>query len=88
MKSYRLLLALLVAATLGTSSVTARDQWVLRDQAYDVDTLIFPHLVGPGVTSAKFDLPALPLKVRDRDRHDQSLHRDGNLYGLRQIMGR
>ena len=63
MKSYRLLLALLVAVILGTSSVSARDQWVIRDQAYDVDTLIFPHLVGPGVTSAKFDIPALPLKV-------------------------
>lgn len=63
MKSSRLLLALLVAVTLGTSSVSARNQWVIRDQAYDVDTLIFPHLVGPGVTSAKFDIPALPLKV-------------------------
>ena len=41
----------------------ARNQWVISDQAYDVDTLIFPHLVGPGVTSAKYDIPALPLKV-------------------------
>lgn len=59
----RLLFALLVVVALGTATGTARDQWVIRDQAYDVDTLIFPHLVGPGVTAAKYDLPALPLKV-------------------------
>ena len=41
----------------------ARDQWVIGDKAYDVDTLVFPHLVGPGVTAAKYDIPALPLKV-------------------------
>lgn len=41
----------------------ARDQWVIGDKAYEVDTLVFPHLVGPGVTAAKFDLPAMPLKV-------------------------
>ena len=62
-RKYRLLLALLVAVTWGISTVTARDQWVISDQAYDVDTLIYPHLVGPGVISAKFDIPALPLKV-------------------------
>ena len=44
-------------------SVSARDQWTLNDKAYEVDTLIFPHPVGPGVTFAKFDLPAFPLKV-------------------------
>ena len=41
----------------------ARDQWVIGDKAYEVDTLVFPHLVGPGVTAAKYDIPALPLKV-------------------------
>jgi len=41
----------------------ARDQWIIGDKAYEVDTLVFPHLVGPGVTAAKFDLPAMPLKV-------------------------
>ena len=63
MKNYRLLLALIVAVIAGVSTVSARDQWVIQDQAYDVDTLIFPHRVGPGLTSAKYDLPALPLKV-------------------------
>ena len=57
------LIALLVAVTMGTATSAARDQWTIGDKAYDVDTLIFPHLVGPGVTSAKFDIPALPLKV-------------------------
>ena len=53
----------LVFALLGTVATSARDQWVIGDKAYDVDTLVFPHLVGPGVTAAKFDIPALPLKV-------------------------
>ena len=58
-----LLLTLLLAVSLGITTGAARDQWVISDKAYDVDTLIFPHLVGPGVTAAKFDIPALPLKV-------------------------
>ena len=59
----RLLLTVLLAVFLGFSMSTARDQWIISGHAYDVDTLIYPHLVGPGVTSAKFDIPALPLKV-------------------------
>ncbi len=51
----------LVAAVALTAA--ARDQWTLNGRVYDVDTLIFPHPVGPGVTFAKFDLPAMPLKV-------------------------
>ncbi|MBR4828461.1 MAG: phosphodiester glycosidase family protein [Muribaculaceae bacterium] len=59
----RYLLTLLLAVAVNAPTATARDQWVISDKAYDVDTLIYPHLVGPGVTSAKFDIPALPLKV-------------------------
>lgn len=59
-KNRFVILLLLIA---GVLTGTARDQWVLDGKAYDVDTLIFPHLVGPGVTAAKFDVPALPLKV-------------------------
>lgn len=54
---------LMLVALMGTSMGIARDQWTIGDKAYDVDTLIFPHLVGPGVTAAKYDIPALPLKV-------------------------
>ena len=57
------LLWCLVALVLCSITGTARDQWVIGDKAYDVDTLVFPHLVGPGVTAAKFDIPAMPLKV-------------------------
>ena len=53
----------LVVLSLACVTGSARDQWVIGDKAYDVDTLIFPHLAGPGVTAAKFDIPALPLKV-------------------------
>ena len=56
-----LLLALVLSGALASAS--ARDQWVIGDRAYDVDTLIFPHLAGPGVIAAKYDIPALPLKV-------------------------
>ena len=41
----------------------ARDQWTLDGKTYDVDTLIYPHPVGPGVEFAKYDLPLMPLKV-------------------------
>ena len=57
------MLCCLVALLLTCNAGQARDQWVIGDKAYDVDTLIFPHLAGPGVTAAKFDIPALPLKV-------------------------
>ena len=61
-RTYRHLICL---AVLSLACVTgfARDQWVIGGKAYDVDTLIFPHLAGPGVTAAKYDIPALPLKV-------------------------
>ena len=58
----RFVISLAVLSLLPLSGL-ARDQWVIGDKAYDVDTLIFPHLAGPGVTAAKFDLPAMPLKV-------------------------
>ena len=60
-KLHLFLLLIVVLVTNVTGS--ARDQWIIGEKAYDVDTLIFPHLVGPGVMAAKFDIPALPLKV-------------------------
>ena len=56
---------LVLAITLSLVAVTgwSRDTWTIGDKAYEVDTLIFPHLAGPGVTAAKYDIPALPLKV-------------------------
>ncbi len=62
MRTPRLLL--LILATSAVMAVAApRAQWTIGDKAYDVDTLIFPHLAGPGVIAAKYDIPALPLKV-------------------------
>ena len=55
--------ALIAALLLVPVTASARDQWTIGDRAYDVDTLIFPHLAGPGVMAAKYDIPALPLKV-------------------------
>ena len=61
MKKHLIFLTILLL--LATAAGHARDQWVIGDKAYEVDTLIFPHLAGPGVTAAKYDIPALPLKV-------------------------
>ena len=52
-----------LALTGALASASPRDQWTIGDRAYDVDTLIFPHLAGPGLIAAKYDIPALPLKV-------------------------
>lgn len=41
----------------------ALTQWTINGKAYQVDTLIYPHPAGPGVTLSKYDLPELPLKV-------------------------
>ena len=59
----RKIFILAAVLSLVTGTGWSRDQWVIGDKAYEVDTLIFPHLAGPGVTSAKYDIPALPLKV-------------------------
>ena len=55
--------SLAIAWLLGTLQGSAHDQWIIGDKAYPVDTLIFPHMAGPGVIAAKYDIPALPLKV-------------------------
>jgi len=62
MRQFQHILCALTLALVCTTG-SARDQWTVGDKTYEVDTLIFPHLVGPGVTAAKFDLPAMPLKV-------------------------
>ena len=62
MNSQHGFIALLLLIT-GVLTGAARNQWMIGDVACDVDTLIYPHMVGPGVTAAKFDVPALPLKV-------------------------
>ena len=62
MRTSRLLFCLVVLL-LTCEAGLARDRWVIGDNAFEVDTLIFPHLAGPGVTAAKYDIPALPLKV-------------------------
>ena len=58
-----IVLALFAVMLLGTTAGAARDQWIIGDNAYEVDTLIFRHLAGPGVYAAKYDLPAMPLKI-------------------------
>ena len=59
----RLLIAAFAAMLLGTAMAGARTQWVIRDKAYDVDTVIFPHMTGPGMIAAKYQVPEIPLLV-------------------------
>ncbi len=67
MKSNRLLMfpALLasVMAMCAMQHASAKTQWTINQKAYDVDTLVYPHQVGPGVVFSKYDLPGMPLKV-------------------------
>lgn len=67
MKSNRLLMipALLasVMAMCAMQHASAKTQWTINQKAYDVDTLVYPHQVGPGVVFSKYDLPDMPLKV-------------------------
>ena len=55
--------ALLLTALAAPLSSTAKTQWTINQKTYDVDTLIYPHPVGPGVIFAKYDVPGMPLKV-------------------------
>ncbi len=57
------LLFIAASALLLTMPMNARTQWTVGGKVFDVDTLVFPHPVGPGVIFAKYDLPAMPLKV-------------------------
>ena len=57
------LFSLVALALVVLMPMQAKTQWTLAGNVYDVDTLVFPHLVGPGVMFAKYDLPAMPLKV-------------------------
>lgn len=63
MATLRWAIVWIAACTLGSPALAARDTWTIGDKAYEVDTLVFPHLVGPGMIAAKYDIPALPLKV-------------------------
>ncbi len=55
-----ILAALALAAFVPAQALT---HWTLNGKPYQVDTLIYPHPVGPGVSLSKFDLPEMPLKV-------------------------
>ena len=59
----RFVLAVLVLAALGMATADARNQWMIRDKAYDVDTVIFPHVAGPGMICAKYQVPDIPLLI-------------------------
>lgn len=59
----RKLSAIILLLLLLSTPMAAKNQWTLAGTAYDVDTLIFPHPVGPGVTFAKYNLPSFPLLV-------------------------
>ena len=57
------ILFIMMALMLGTATVDARTQWTIRDVLYDVDTVIYPHQVGPGMISAKYNIAEIPLMI-------------------------
>lgn len=63
MMSRRYIVVSLIGLILGTLTGLSANQWVIRDKAYDVDTIIFPHMVGPGMVAAKYQVPAIPMLV-------------------------
>lgn len=56
-------LALLVALLLVPVISSANNQWTIRGVGHDVDTIIFPHQVGPGMIAAKYSVPDFPFLV-------------------------
>ena len=62
MKLLKTLLAV-VAVTACVMPLQAKNQWTMEGKTYDVDTIVYPHKVGPGVTYSRYDLPSFPLKV-------------------------
>lgn len=41
----------------------AKDKWTINQTPYEVDTLIYKHIVGPGTTLTKYTIPGFPLFV-------------------------
>ncbi|MEG0012059.1 MAG: phosphodiester glycosidase family protein [Muribaculaceae bacterium] len=62
MKKINLVL-FIIACILSCGSIQAKNQWKIYDIAYDVDTLVYKHQVGPGTTYAKYNMPAFPMQV-------------------------
>ncbi len=57
------LICALLLVVIAIASGAAKNQITLKGVAYDVDTLIYEHKVGPGTKFAKYELPAFPLRV-------------------------
>ena len=62
MKLIKTLLAITAIAACAMP-LQAKNQWTMEGKTYDVDTIVYPHKVGPGVTYSRYDLPSFPLKV-------------------------
>ncbi|MCH4155343.1 MAG: phosphodiester glycosidase family protein [Muribaculaceae bacterium] len=54
---------LLAVALLTFHTGNAKNQWTVGSKTFDVDTIVYPHQVGPGTTFAKYNLPDMPLLV-------------------------
>ena len=46
------LIFLVALVLLLASPMRAKTQWTVGSKVFDVDTLVFPHMVGPGVIFA------------------------------------
>lgn len=54
---------LFLALLMGFGALQAKSSWTIGGVAYNVDTLIYRHQVGPGSMFTKYDLPDAPLRV-------------------------
>lgn len=45
------------------NTANAKDKWNINGTEYDVDTVIYKHVVGPGTTMAKYSLGKFPLLI-------------------------
>lgn len=63
MKRYIQSLAFVILVAFIALPAHAITEWTINGKVQKVDTLIYPHQAGPGVTVSKYDLPAIPLKI-------------------------
>ncbi len=63
MKIKKINLSFLILLICSFSISGAKNTWTINGNVYEVDTMVYKHLVGPGTTFAKYNLPGKPLKV-------------------------
>jgi len=61
------MMMVMVVVGMVAPAMQAENFMLVGDASYAIDTLVYPHQVGPGLTAAKYDLPDMPLKISVMD---------------------